>query len=84
MPCAMRPIADATLSLTSTATRFTVHAENAVPSGEPVTPDGAERRGFGLLGMGERAALLGGTLRHGLKDGRFTVTVELPLAAPAP
>jgi len=74
-----------TLSLTSTPTRFTVHAENAVPLAEPVAMDGAERRGLGLLGMAERAALLGGTLRHGRQDGRFTVTVDLPIAeAPAP
>ena len=87
MTNALRYAADrrTTLSLTSTPTRFTVRAENAVPLGDPVAQNGPERRGLGLLGMGERAALLGGTLRHGRQDGRFTVTVDLPIAeAPAP
>ncbi len=36
--------------------------------------------GLGLRGMAERVSLIGGTLRHGLADGRFEVEVEIPLA----
>jgi signal transduction histidine kinase len=52
-------------------------------------PNGASAGGAGLLGMAERAALLGGTLRHGPRDGGgFEVVAELPYdgvvsAAPA-
>ena len=46
-------------------------------AGEPVD------RGYGILGMHERAALLGGSLRAGAHDGRFRVTAGLPYAAAA-
>ncbi|MFN3215311.1 MAG: sensor histidine kinase [Acidimicrobiales bacterium] len=40
--------------------------------------------GAGLLGMAERVALLGGTLRHGARDGGgFEVVAELPYAETA-
>jgi signal transduction histidine kinase len=39
--------------------------------------------GYGILGMRERAALLGGSLRAGTRDGVFQVTAHLPYAAPA-
>ena len=42
-------------------------------AGGPVNP------GFGLLGMRERAASVGGRLSAGLSSGVFTVTAELPL-----
>ena len=35
--------------------------------------------GSGLEGLAERVRLLGGTLRSGVVDGRFTVTARLPL-----
>jgi len=34
--------------------------------------------GLGLVGVAERARLLGGTARHGVADGRFRVEVRLP------
>jgi signal transduction histidine kinase len=48
----------------------------------PVPPDtrfrGAEG-GHGLVGMRERAALLGGELDAGVRDGRFEVRARLPI-----
>jgi signal transduction histidine kinase len=43
----------------------------------------ARTPGYGILGMRERAALLGGSLRAGARDGRFQVTAHLPYAAAA-
>jgi signal transduction histidine kinase len=34
--------------------------------------------GHGLIGMRERASLLGGTVEVGLSDGRFRIRAELP------
>jgi signal transduction histidine kinase len=34
--------------------------------------------GTGLAGLSERVRLLGGTLRSGVDDGRFTITARLP------
>jgi signal transduction histidine kinase len=47
----------------------------------PVPPGGAGRggEGHGLVGMRERAALLGGSLSAGARDGRFEVHARLPL-----
>lgn len=36
--------------------------------------------GLGLLGMAERASVLGGRLTHGVRDGRFELEAELPVA----
>jgi signal transduction histidine kinase len=47
---------------------------NAVAPGRGGAPDG----GHGILGMRERAALLGGTLEVAAEDGRFTVRARLP------
>jgi signal transduction histidine kinase len=44
------------------------------------TPDG---EGHGLVGMRERAALLGGTLEAGVRDARFTVHARLPVGNPS-
>jgi signal transduction histidine kinase len=45
----------------------------------PTRPDWAPTgAGHGILGMRERAALLGGRLTAGGDDGRFCVTAELP------
>ncbi|WP_190122579.1 sensor histidine kinase [Streptomyces inusitatus] len=46
----------------------------------PGPPRRAERAGHGLIGMRERAALLGGRLRHGRDDGTggFLIEAELP------
>lgn len=38
--------------------------------------------GLGLLGMTERATVLGGWLRHTVRDGRFELEAELPVVDP--
>lgn len=57
-------------------------ADDAPPAADP----GPSVRGHGLLGMRERAVLLGGTVSAGRDDddGGWTVRAELPLAGPAP
>jgi signal transduction histidine kinase len=42
-------------------------------------PDRGEAGGHGLIGMRERAELLGGRVEAGARDGRFEVHVSLPL-----
>jgi signal transduction histidine kinase len=49
---------------------------NAVPAGAPAVGS----QGHGILGMRERAALLGGTFEARAADGRFTVRARLPYA----
>jgi signal transduction histidine kinase len=53
------------------------NATNGNRAGADGTP------GYGILGMRERAALLGGSLHAGAHDGRFQVTAHLPYAAAA-
>lgn len=43
----------------------------------------ADGSGLGLVGMAERVSLLGGTLTHGVVDGRFELTAVLPVARQA-
>ena len=45
-------------------------------------PDGAAPggEGYGLVGMRERAALVGGSLEAGAEDGRFRLRARLPSA----
>ena len=43
----------------------------------------ARTPGYGILGMRERAALLGGSLHAGACDGGFRITARLPYAAAA-
>lgn len=45
------------------------------------TPSAALGTGLGLVGVQERARLLGGLARHGVRDGRFQVEVVLPWRA---
>jgi signal transduction histidine kinase len=49
---------------------------NGNGNGDPRTP------GYGILGMRERAALLGGNLHADVHDGVFRVTAHLPYTAP--
>src|SRR5215207_2322578 len=50
----------------------------------PGPPDGATAAGHGLLGMRERAAMVGGTLSTGrARTGGFLVQATLPMAEPA-
>jgi len=51
---------------------------NPVPSGTPV----AARDGHGIVGMRERAVLLGGTLDASVADGVFRVRAVLPYRDP--
>jgi signal transduction histidine kinase len=44
----------------------------------PVDPERARRDGYGLIGMRERAASLGGTLETTDRDGRFRLRARLP------
>ncbi|MGW3348282.1 sensor histidine kinase [Nonomuraea rubra] len=57
-----------------TSVRLRVSDDGDSTAGRPVTPSG-----YGLLGMIERAGLLGGTCEAGPNPGRgWTVTAELP------
>jgi signal transduction histidine kinase len=66
----------AALRLSATPTTLSIRASN------PSTGAGGQGSGLGLLGMAERVALLGGTLSHGDRGGRFELDATLPLAAP--
>jgi signal transduction histidine kinase len=50
--------------------------ENVLVPGQPT---GSEGGGHGLVGMRERAALLGGSLEAGPHEGRFEVRARLPI-----
>jgi signal transduction histidine kinase len=72
------PGATRTLRLAFTADRVTLTVHNGPATGER---DGelAGGTGVGLVGMRERAALLGGTLKaEPARDGGWTVELELP------
>ncbi len=58
-------------------TGLTIRCANPLAWSPTVVP-GAR---LGLIGIGERAALLGGTVEHHATDGRFEVTVWLPWTA---
>ncbi|WP_406641758.1 sensor histidine kinase [Amycolatopsis sp. WGS_07] len=63
------------LAFTAGQLKLTVHNG---PATEPRRAELADGSGVGLVGMRERAALLGGTLRAGPADGGWTVELELP------
>jgi len=42
------------------------------------SPDAVAQGGHGIVGMHERATMLGGTLQAGMLDGSFTVHARLP------
>jgi signal transduction histidine kinase len=58
------------------ARRLDVFVENVLYPGRET---GGEGGGHGLVGMRERAELLGGTLEAGPHDGRFEVRASLPV-----
>jgi signal transduction histidine kinase len=59
-------------------TALTIEIVNPIPPGPP--PAALPGAGAGLVGLGERVALLGGTLEHGRTgDGRFRLHARLPL-----
>jgi signal transduction histidine kinase len=53
-----------------------VVVENVLVPGRPARSEGG---GHGLVGMRERAALLGGSLEAGPREGRFEVRARLPV-----
>ncbi|GAB3389633.1 sensor histidine kinase [Amycolatopsis echigonensis] len=63
------------LAFTADHVKLTVHNG---PATEPRRAELAGGSGVGLVGMRERAALLGGTLRAGPADDGWTVELELP------
>ena len=64
----------ASVRLETSPTALTISASN------PVNGHHGDGSGLGLLGMGERVALLGGRLTHGVgRQGRFELSATLPL-----
>ena len=56
---------------------------DVIDDGDASSPVRSEHLGHGLLGMRERAALYGGELVTGPRDGRgFAVHARIPLEAP--
>jgi signal transduction histidine kinase len=56
--------------------RLVVEVRNAAPAGRPEPAVGT---GLGLVGLAERAALAGGSMRHGpTPEGGYAVVVSLP------
>lgn len=76
---ALRYSADraASVRLSSTPTALRIQVVNACGTRR------ADGSGLGLVGMAERVSLLGGTLTHGVVDGRFELTAVLPVARQA-
>jgi signal transduction histidine kinase len=66
----------ASVALAYRADRLDLTISNPVGAAEPAPGEG----GHGILGMRERAALLGGGLDAGRHDGRFEVRARLPYA----
>jgi signal transduction histidine kinase len=58
------------------ARELEVFVENVLVPGRPTRAEGG---GHGLVGMHERAALLGGSLEAGPREGRFEVRARLPI-----
>ena len=51
----------------------------AIRTGNPVDGRAGVGSGLGLVGMAERVGVLGGRLRHGVRDGRFELEATVPL-----
>jgi signal transduction histidine kinase len=63
--------------------RLELTISNAVTGKTGKGAGDARTSGYGILGMRERAALLGGSVDAGARDGVFQVTARLPYAAAA-
>jgi signal transduction histidine kinase len=78
-----------TASVTGTPGALELSVSSGLPAtpapAAPATPDGGPDLigGAGLIGMRERAALLGGTLVAGPRNGRWVVDARLPLTEAA-
>jgi signal transduction histidine kinase len=75
--CARHGAGDASVELAFGTDALELTVSNAVRRGASV---GASLNGggHGLVGMGERAALLGGELEAGRRNGTFSVRARLP------
>lgn len=72
------PGAPVTVALSYRESETTMEIRNGPPTGVPVRRDGAHR-GFGLIGMRERASLIGGELDAGpTADGGWRVRLTVP------
>lgn len=67
------------VSLAWLADRVELRVRNAVTDADPAPPSG----GHGLIGMRERAQLIGGRLDAGAAAGVFTVSATLPIGVAA-
>jgi signal transduction histidine kinase len=57
---------------------LTVQVSNPLPSLDSVRPLAQSGAGYGLTGLRERAALIGGTLTAGPDDGQWRVCLRIP------
>ena len=71
----------ALLSLSADGHHLTVLVVNG-SAAKPVSRLEWSGTGHGLVGMGERVRLVGGTLDTGLPDGGFRVAARLPMTTP--
>jgi signal transduction histidine kinase len=69
------PVRAATMEITYAVTDVSLRVSS--PSPQPPSAAGPDH-GFGLLGMGERVAVLAGTFDAGWRDGQFVVEATLP------
>ncbi|GAA1641793.1 sensor histidine kinase [Actinoplanes couchii] len=77
------PAAPVTVTLTYQDSETTMEIHNGPPATAPSRRD-RRHRGFGLIGMRERAALIGGTLEAGpAPDGGWQVEFRIPHQRPA-
>ncbi|TYL55247.1 sensor histidine kinase [Nocardioides sp. BGMRC 2183] len=77
------PGAPTQVSVSADGEDLTVVVVNRAPATPPAEPFESTGTGNGLVGMRERARLIGGTLDAGpLPDGGFQVTARLPLTEP--
>ncbi len=78
------PGAPTVVTVTRRAAALAVEVANAAPPTDALAAAPPDDGGFGLAGMRERVAALGGTIQHGPDgDGGFRVAVALPTTAPA-
>lgn len=75
------PGAPVSIDVTTDAHTLRIRARN--PLADLATPD-TSGSGLGLIGIRERAALAGGVVAYGIRDGAFVVEVALPLSLTPP